>query len=225
MSFGGHVNDMINRVKQNAALKNARKGKFKGGNDYSHVKITKTEYDFPSVSKGQMENIKNNIRRKSKLEQKKQLFLSVIIALFVIFIFILFNSCEMKPNNQLLEIWKKEIVETEKQFEINVNEIGMQKAFLLFSDSNAVLLRNNEIIKGKNEIDAFFNTNISENKNVKLTWKPDFVEVSNSGDLGYTYGKYTYSFIDSLGIQQKNEGVFHTVWKRQLDNTWKFVWD
>ena len=42
MSFGGNVNDMINRVKQNAALKNARRKKFKGGNDYSKTKNIKT---------------------------------------------------------------------------------------------------------------------------------------------------------------------------------------
>lgn len=49
MSFGGHVNDVVNRIKQNAALKNARKRKFKGRNDYANIKYTKTEYDFPEV--------------------------------------------------------------------------------------------------------------------------------------------------------------------------------
>ena len=50
MSFGGHVNDMINRVKQNAALKNARRKKFKGGNDYSKTKNIKTAYNFSEFS-------------------------------------------------------------------------------------------------------------------------------------------------------------------------------
>lgn len=169
--------------------------------------------------------IKNDIRIKSKLERKKQLILSVTITLIVLLIVIIFNSCNMNSNDQQLETWKQEIVETEKQFELKVAEIGMQQAFLQFADTNAVLLRNNKIIKGKTEIDVFFNINSSENKQVKLTWKPDFVEVSKSGDLAYTYGKYLYSFTDSDGIQQKNEGVFHTVWKRQPDNSWKFVWD
>ena len=73
MSFGGHVYDMINRVKQNAALKNARKERFKGGNNYSTIKNIKTEYDFPKVSKNKLEMIINDIRIKSKLERKKQL--------------------------------------------------------------------------------------------------------------------------------------------------------
>jgi hypothetical protein len=34
MSFGGHVNDMINSVKQNIALKNERRKKFKGNTKF-----------------------------------------------------------------------------------------------------------------------------------------------------------------------------------------------
>ena len=46
-----------------------------------------------------------------------------------------------------------------------------------------------------------------------------------SRDLGYTYGHYTFSYIDSGGNKIENKGVFHTVWKRQSDGTWRFVWD
>ena len=34
------------------------------------------------------------------------------------------------------------------------------------------------------------------------------VEISKSGDLGYTYGEYIYSYQDSIGNQQKETGVF-----------------
>jgi len=46
MSAGGHISDMMNRIKQNALLKNARHRKFKGGNDYSKTKNVKTEYNY-----------------------------------------------------------------------------------------------------------------------------------------------------------------------------------
>ena len=58
-----------------------------------------------------------------------------------------------------------------------------------------------------------------------LKWKPDFVDVAASGDLGYTYGHYTYSYIDSTGKAAEDKGIFHTVWKRQPDGNWRFVWD
>lgn len=87
------------------------------------------------------------------------------------------------------------------------------------------LLRNNNLVIDKKEITNHFENQPSKNKEVTLTWKIDFIEVAASGDLGYTYGKYTYSFIDTDGNTVKNKGVFHTVWKRQPDGTWKFVWD
>ena len=59
----------------------------------------------------------------------------------------------------------------------------------------------------------------------KLIWKPDFVDVSASGDLAYTYGAYTYSYKDSTGAIVEQGGIFHTVWKRQADGGWRFVWD
>ena len=51
MSFGGHVQDMLNRIKQNASLKNGRCNKFKGGNNYSKTQSIKTGYDFPKLAK------------------------------------------------------------------------------------------------------------------------------------------------------------------------------
>ena len=87
------------------------------------------------------------------------------------------------------------------------------------------LLRNNNLVIDKKEITNHFENQPSKNTEVSLTWKSDFVEVAASGDLVYTYGKYTYSFVDADGNTIENKGVFHTVWKRQLDGTWKFVWD
>lgn len=92
MSFGGHVNDMVNRIKQNAALKNARKGKFKGGNDYAHIKYTKTEYDFPKISEKELEKIKIKIRKTTTFERNKQLLFGVIIAFITVLALLILNS-------------------------------------------------------------------------------------------------------------------------------------
>ena len=92
MSFGGHVNDMVNRIKQNTALKNAHKRKFKGGNDYSTISRTKTEYDFPKISKLELEKIKTRLHQKANIERIQQnkftfFFILVILLLFAIFNF------------------------------------------------------------------------------------------------------------------------------------------
>ena len=87
-----------------------------------------------------------------------------------------------------------------------MQENGLHDAFVAFADDNAILIRGTELIKGKNAIDAHY-----KNQHTKdLTWKVDFVEISKSGDLGYTYGEYIYSYQDSIGNQQKETGVFNT---------------
>lgn len=89
MSFGGHVNDMVNRVKQNAALKNARRGKFKGGNDYVKTKNIKTEQSFPKRSKAALQNFKLKVQKEAKQENIKRLkfwaFITITVLLLLLF--------------------------------------------------------------------------------------------------------------------------------------------
>lgn len=132
-------------------------------------------------------------------------------------------SCTQKDTKEI-EAWKKEIIETERAFAEMAKSEGIPKAFLTFAADDAVVLRGKDLIKGKNALRASYENRTSSGE-VTLVWSPDFVDVSSSGDLGYTYGKYTYTLIDSLGNVQSNQGIFHTVWKRQEDGTWKFVWD
>lgn len=140
-------------------------------------------------------------------------------------ILFLFSSCTLKTNKETIEKWKNEIIETEQSFAKMAKEDGIQKAFLTYAAEDAVLMRHDNLVIGKKAITNHFENQPSKNTEVTLTWKPDFVEVAASGDIGYTYGKYTYSFVDAAGNIIENQGVFHTVWKRQPNGTWKFVWD
>lgn len=121
----------------------------------------------------------------------------------------------------MVETWKQEILDTELGFSDMAQKEGMNTAFLAFVADDAVLLRNDKLIKGKHNIQSYMKNSASKG----LSWKPDFVDVSSSGDLGYTYGEYTYTFQDSLGTDVTSKGIFHTIWKRQPDGSWKFAWD
>lgn len=147
---------------------------------------------------------------------KRSLFTIVVLILIL-------SSCRLKKKTDI-EAWKKEIVDTEHAFAAMAKRDGVPKAFITFAADDAVLLRNNKLIKGKEAIKFSYETRFPSG-NASLTWAPDFVDVSSSGDLGYTYGKYVYTSTDSLGNSTSSEGIFHTVWKRQSDGTWKFVWD
>lgn len=139
--------------------------------------------------------------------------------------FLLLIGCQSPSKEVSMDEWKNEIVAVEKAFAQLAGEEGVPKAFLTFAAEDAVLMRNNTIIKGKDSIKANFLKQAGAWDNVQLTWEPIFVDVARSGDLGYTYGTFVYTSKDSIGNLVSSEGVFHTVWKRQQDGTWRFVWD
>ncbi len=137
-------------------------------------------------------------------------------------IFLLFGCHNEKGD---VEKWKGEILEAEKNFAEMAESRGIEEAFLAYAAEDAVLMRNNKLVIGKTGMAKYFREQSLGSKGVTLTWKPDFVDVSRAGDLGYTYGYYEVSYPDSSGSVTENKGVFHTVWRRQGDGSWKFVWD
>ncbi|WP_183114754.1 YybH family protein [Flagellimonas pelagia] len=146
------------------------------------------------------------------------------ISLPFMVLLVFFFSCKKETNISMLESWKREILATEKAFSELSEKEGVAKAFETYCANDVVMMRNNKLVKGKDGLKAYFSHQTSSS-NFKLSWKPDFVDVSSSGDLGYTYGKYQLTYKDSTGAQVQNTGIFHTVWKRQPDQSWKFVWD
>jgi ketosteroid isomerase-like protein len=142
-----------------------------------------------------------------------------------IFFVLLLFSCRNAADTNTAEIWKQEIREVERDFAAMAAEVGIPEAFLHYAAADAVLMRNERLIVGRQQLTEYFDSNTAAPREEKLSWQPDFVDVSESGDLAYTYGKYTYSYTDSTGSTLEHSGIFHTVWKRQADGTWRFVWD
>jgi ketosteroid isomerase-like protein len=134
---------------------------------------------------------------------------------------ILIQSCTTKTVD--LEKLRQEVVETEKAFNDHAAVEGLKSAFMAYADEEAVLNRRGRVIKGKEAIGAYFDG--FDYESVSLTWKPDFVEVAEAGDMAYTYGLFEFVSTDSLGVEQRSQGVFHTIWKKQTDGSWRYVWD
>jgi ketosteroid isomerase-like protein len=146
----------------------------------------------------------------------------VFMKLFYLFFAgILFFSCSHQINKEKL---KQEVFNTEKSFEKMCAEKGIAEGFYYFAADNAVIKRQNDtLIIGKENIKKYYDKDFYKNASVK--WTPDFIDVSNDGSMAYTYGKYVWTAKDENGKPSEFKGVFHTVWKKQNDNTWKYVWD
>ena len=132
-------------------------------------------------------------------------------------------GCQPKetPN---LDILKKEVTQAETDFKNLSQTKGIAVAFYTFADANAVIKRENDsLIQGKENIKTYYSN--PKFANASVTWSPDFVEVAKDGSLAYTYGKYIWTVTDSIGNKKEFKGRFHTVWKKQTDGSWKYVWD
>ncbi|MBK9290861.1 MAG: nuclear transport factor 2 family protein [Bacteroidetes bacterium] len=142
---------------------------------------------------------------------------------YVIIPLLLFKvlSCKNSSNNEKI---KDEIINVEKSFQQMTVQKGIAEAFYFYADDNAVIKRENDtLIIGKENIKRYYQE--QNLKDVKVNWKPDFIEVSKSGDVAYTYGKYVWEFTNEAGAVKQIRGVFHTVWKKQNDGSWKYAWD
>lgn len=143
------------------------------------------------------------------------------ILVLSIFTLILISSCQSKENKDKL---KKEVFNTEKDFEKMAEEKGIEEAFYFYADEDAVILRENDtLIYGRSNIKSYYSKD--NYKNMTVHWTPSFIDVSDCGSLAYTYGKYILTFKENDSVGNEIKGVFHTVWKRQKDNSWKYVWD
>ena len=141
------------------------------------------------------------------------------VSILICFIY----GCASRPEVDELQKWKDEIANTEKAFNEMAQERGLVEAFTYFAAEDGVIRRSRKIIEGKESIRASYEKDVQPKET--LTWHPTFIDVSKSGDLAYTYGNFTFTYYDSLGNEKQNKGIFHTVWKRQQDGTWRFVWD
>lgn len=138
-----------------------------------------------------------------------------------LFVLIIFSAC--RPQKADKEIAKQEIADAEKNFEAMAKEKGIATAFAFFADEQAVIKREHDtLIMGKQNIHNYY----SKYDTIKayVTWKPDFIDVSEDATLAYTYGKYSWT-VKKDTTTKEFKGVFHTVWKKQKDNSWKYVWD
>lgn len=133
-------------------------------------------------------------------------------------------SCSQKSGGIDKEVLKKEVKQTENDFQKTLAKDGTAIAFYTYADENAVINRGNDsLIHGREAIRNYYSK--PTYKNAIAQWEPDFIDVSDDGTLAYTYGKYSWDFTDSLGKITTYKGIFHTVWKKTSDGTWKYVWD
>jgi ketosteroid isomerase-like protein len=89
-----------------------------------------------------------------------------------------------------------------------------------FSPDGVVIEAGTGEIEGREAIQTRFEDDIFSRKAFGLTWAPQRAEVSITGDLGYSVGRYRVNSMDSSGAESSVMGSYVTIWRRQADSTW-----
>ncbi len=132
--------------------------------------------------------------------------------LLSVLIIILSISCK-SPNQQNANT----LLEVDKHFSKLSLEKGMNYAFLEYAHDSAVILKDNSMpIIGKSSISKIYN---KPDSLFSLTWEPLYANISISGDLGYTYGIYTFRQDSSI-----EKGTYVSIWKKTKSG-WKYILD
>jgi ketosteroid isomerase-like protein len=132
---------------------------------------------------------------------------------FLVFLLI-FSACS---NNKRPDV--NELFEADRNFSNMSVEKGFPAAFAEFADTQAVILRPNSMpVKGKNAIAELYSK--ADTAGVHFTWEPLTGDIAASGELGYTYG--TYTFIKDTITERV---TYASVWKKDENGSWKYVLD
>ena len=131
------------------------------------------------------------------------------IPLILIFIF----GCNTKKPDV------KVLFDADRKFSAMSVEKGYPAAFVEFAHADAVILRPNSMpVNGRKAISALYEK--ADTAGVHFSWEPLSGDIAASGDLGFTYGTYTFRN-DSL----TERGTYASVWKKDEHGNWKYILD
>ena len=92
-----------------------------------------------------------------------------------------------------------------------------------YAQDSVELPNGGPIIQGKTNIAK--GMGFLDDKNNRLIWSPVGADISAAGDLGYTFGNYEFHSKDKDGKPRVEHGKYISIWKRQIDGSWKVVLD
>ena len=104
------------------------------------------------------------------------------------------------------------VVAAERAFAADGLALGVRDAFLKHSAPEAIVFQ-----PDVQKVHELFPKQDPDKGGPPLVWWPLWAGIARSGDLGFTTGPYSYD--------GQLRGYYFTVWKKQADGGWKWVYD
>jgi len=105
------------------------------------------------------------------------------------------------------------VVAAERAFAAETARVGINRGFTHWSVDDAVVFDEGRA----STVRATYPDRERPEGEPSLSWWPNFAGIARSGDLGFTTG--------GVEVGGRRTGHYFTVWKRQADGSWKWVYD
>ncbi|MCF7902005.1 MAG: nuclear transport factor 2 family protein [Candidatus Marinimicrobia bacterium] len=130
------------------------------------------------------------------------------------------GGCSVQKSQEQM---KQDLLDTDRAFAAYSEEHGAAEAFRHFLAPEAMELSpRSEPVYGRENI---YQEMLKAGGEYVLVWEPQDGDVAASGDLGWTWGRYTFTVKDSDDIEHVNYGKYLNIWKRLADGNWRVVVD
>lgn len=137
--------------------------------------------------------------------------MKIICSFLILF---LVGACMQNVNK---EIEAETLLQTDKDFAAVSIKLGAAKAFRQYLTQDAIQMPQGRMPVYGNE--NIFNMMKENDETIILQWEPQFAEVSDNADMGWTWG--LYKVLSSANNAELSTGKYLNVWKKQTDGTWK----
>jgi ketosteroid isomerase-like protein len=113
----------------------------------------------------------------------------------------------------------KDLIDADVAFSDYSVQHGYQNAFVEFAHDSVVILKDNQMpLVGKQKLIKSYEG--KSDSALSLTWKPAKAIIAASGEIGYTYGFWTFITKNDTSV-----GTYMTVWKKDTNGQWKYIAD
>jgi ketosteroid isomerase-like protein len=146
---------------------------------------------------------------------------SVMKKIQILALSVMFASCSQKASDDV-ESQKTAIINADKAFSAMSAEKGMREAFLAFAAEEVIKPQDGrQPVVGRESLVRSFEG--VPPRDFVLTWEP--LKADAAGGLGYTFGNWTRKSKTNAGSDTTVYGNYISIWKRQDDGSWKYVFD
>ena len=124
---------------------------------------------------------------------------------------------------QNLDHQKETLMETDRQFSCSNEKYGLGKSLLQFMNEDCILLPEfGHPIRGKEQVFKLMSLYSDLFLKSHPNWKVISVDISNSSEFGYTFGRFAITNMDSVSYDKMKYKYYISVWKYR-ENAWKLI--